>query len=77
MYVPPAACCALSSRACRSPRSALSLRLLLLLPPAVAGTAGIIVTGATVGIRSAGTAVSALDSSVVFSVGALENQAGN
>ena len=43
---------------------------------AVAGVAGIFAAGATVGTRSAGTAVSALASSVVFGVGAPEHAMG-
>ena len=46
-----------------------------MLPPAVAGAAGII--AATVGIRRAGTAVSAVASSVVFGVGAPEHAMGH
>ena len=51
--------------------------LLLLLPAAVAGAAGKIAAGATVGTRSAGTAVSALNCSVVFGVGAPEHAMGH
>ena len=55
--------------------STLSLRLLLLLSPAVAGAAGIIAT--TAGIRRTGTAVSALAYFVVFNVGAPEHAMGH